>query len=222
MLCGASFPRASRTSSSPPTASWDTSGHLGAITFFDTTNQDLNAGSYVLRERREIESSEKDAECALVVWYDAARQPDTPVAVELLQVRQQERRLRRCDGRAGLPHPQSAADGTPELGRSRFPHHDGLRLWIGDPRPFTFAGRSVVRTWQKEGTIWRSAGRDADAPGSTNALLFRTRRAFRSAPLSAIVDPLFGRAHGLLNPGIRIGLRLPQGRGGAFRDVITD
>src|SRR5258707_9353440 len=174
-----------------------TDGELGLvkppreITFFDTANQDLNAGSYVLRERREIESRErevtlkfrhpdryvaqdrnmdardseearskfeedikvpflclysfsttvpigkhrsldelsdaarlfpdiagkvdgfqgddalaavngftarelvlsgaslrlgkgpsKDAECALIVWYDAARQPDTPVAVE--------------------------------------------------------------------------------------------------------------------------------------------
>jgi hypothetical protein len=174
-----------------------TDGELGhvkpprEITFFDTANQDLKAGSYVLRERREIESRErevtlkfrhpdryvaqdrnmdardseeartkfeedikvpflclysfsttvpigkhrsldelsdaarlfpdiagkvdgfqgddalaavngftarelvlsgaslrlgkgqgKDAECALIVWYDAARQPDTPVAVE--------------------------------------------------------------------------------------------------------------------------------------------
>jgi hypothetical protein len=43
-----------------------TDGQLGqvmaprAITFFDTTNQDLNAGSYVLRERREIESRERE------------------------------------------------------------------------------------------------------------------------------------------------------------------
>jgi hypothetical protein len=108
------------------------------------------------------------------------------------------------------------------MGRPRFPHQDGVRLWVDDPRPIHVrraCSRSNLAQGEHDLALGRSGRRRTRM--EYYPAIWDEGLGLSACAASAIADLLFRRAHGVLNPRIRIGLRLPQGRSGTFRDVIT-